>query len=178
MNVEIIDAGIKIAAGGLASAVFCMAWVYRLRSSGAFMTESGRKKRELLEEVADYVSGVHHVYKQYIVLTQEFARAGEYWPKTRRDELKKISERLADEFRNLSKAESKLLLLGEKRLERGLRAYGSKIVSMRRVVYPEKGSMTAQDLVSLEEFKREISRLKEAFFESLSDRYSGKVYAA
>ena len=177
MNVEIIDTSIKIATGGLASAVFCMAWVYRLRTKGAFISERGRKKRELLEEVAEYVSGVHHVYKQYVALTAEFARAGEFWPKSRREELKRVSENLAAEFRNLSKAESKLLLLGEKRLEKGLRAYGSKIVSMRRVVYPEKGSMSSQDLLSLEEFAKEIAKLKEAFFESLSDRYSGKSYA-
>jgi hypothetical protein len=74
----------------------------------------------------------------------------------------------------LTEAESTLLLLGEKRLERSLRIYGAKIVNLRRQIYAEKQTLTGEEIHLLDDVKKEISQLKESFFDALSVRYMPK----
>ena len=95
-------------------------------------------------------------------------RFGARWPETRSKELTRVSQNLVDEFKKLSDAESKLLMLGEKLLEKNLRLYGSKIANFRRQVYVGREDISEEDILAM---KRDINLLREQFYDFLSKKY-------
>lgn len=174
LTMELIDAAVKIATGMLISGLFFLWYLRRHQSLDGAATENLRRRRELFESVAANVGKVHYVYQQYLALATEFTRYGVHWPKSRRDELARVGNELVEVFQALTEAESTLLLLGEKRLERSLRIYGAKIVNLRRQVYAEKQQLTGEEIHLIDDVKKEISQLKESFFDALSVRYMPK----
>lgn len=171
ITLEMIDTGVKIAGGVLISALIFWLYLRRHRTLDQKIVEDVRKRRELLERVAANVGRVHHVYQQYLGLATEFTRYGQQWPRNRREEMARVGQDLVDVFRELTEAESTLLLLGEKKLERTLRIYGSKIVNLRRQVHAEKQQFNGDEMHIIDEVKKEISQLRESFFDNLSSRY-------
>jgi len=174
LTLEMVDAGVKIAAGMLVSGLIFLAYLRRHHTLDIRADAEIRRRRELFEQVAGNVGRVHYVYQQYLALATEFTRYGQHWPNTRRDELARVGDELAEVFHALTEAESTLLLLGEKRLERSLRIYGAKIVNLRRQIYAEKQQLTGDEIHLLDDVKKEISQLKESFFDALSVRYMPK----
>lgn len=171
ISLTIIDAAIKVALGMITSGLFFL-WYVKSQGSLDFKErEDVQQRRVLLQQVAQKVGNVHHVYQQYLALVMELTRYGNNWPESRRRELTKVTQELVDVFKELTEAESSLLLLGEKKLERALRVYGAKIVYIRKMVYAERREFTGEELAGIEENKREISVLKETFFDALSDRF-------
>jgi hypothetical protein len=171
VTLEMVDAGVKIATGMLVSGLFFLIYLKRHNSLDTRRDAEIQRRRELFEQVAANVGRVHYVYQQYLALATEFTRYGQHWPRARRDELARVGDELADVFNHLTEAESTLLLLGEKRLERSLRIYGAKIVNLRRQIYAEKKQLTGEEIHLLDDIKKEISQLKEGFFDALSMRY-------
>jgi hypothetical protein len=174
LTLEMVDAGVKIAAGMLASGLLFLVYLKRHQSLDSRAEAEINRRRELFELVAANVGRVHYVYQQYLALATEFTRYGQHWPKSRRDELARVGDELVEVFHALTEAESTLLLLGEKRLERSLRIYGAKIVNLRRQIYAEKQTLTGEEIHLLDDVKKEISQLKESFFDALSVRYMPK----
>jgi hypothetical protein len=174
LSLELVDAGVKIATGMLVSGLIFLVYLRRHQTLDSKVESEIRRRRELYEQVAAQVGRVHYVYQQYLALATEFTRYGQHWPKSRRDELAQVGKQLVDVFQDLTEAESTLLLLGEKRLERSLRIYGAKIVNLRRQIYAEKQTLTGEEIHLLDDVKKEISQLKESFFDALSVRYMPK----
>lgn len=174
ITLEMMDAAVKIATGMLLAGLVFLVYLRRHQSLDAQVEAQINRRRELFESVAAKVGRVHHVYQQYLSLATEFIRYGQHWPQSRREQLHHIGDQLADVFHLLTEAESTLLLLGEKRLERSLRTYGAKIVNLRRQIYAEKTVLTGDEIHLLDDVKKEISQLKEGFFDALSIRYMPK----
>lgn len=174
VSLEMVDAGVKIAAGMVISGLFFLAYLRKHQSLDGVVDAQTQRRRELFEQVAANVGRVHYVYQKYLALATEFTRYGQHWPKSRRDELARVGDELAVVFHSLTEAESTLLLLGEKRLERSLRIYGAKIVNLRRQIYAEKQQLTGEEIHLLDDVKKEIAQLKESFFDALSVRYMPK----
>lgn len=174
VSIEMVDAGVKIAAGMVISGLFFLAYLRKHQSMDGRVDQQTQRRRELFEQVAANVGRVHYVYQKYLALATEFTRYGQHWPKSRRDELARVGDELAAVFHSLTEAESTLLLLGEKRLERSLRIYGAKIVNLRRQIYAEKQQLTGEEIHLLDDVKKEIAQLKESFFDALSVRYMPK----
>ncbi len=172
ISIEMIDTSVKVATGILASALFFY-WFLKRNQANLDPRERDEmeKRRQMLQQVAEQVGRVHLTYQQYLSLVVEYSRMGSHWPEHRRMELRKLTDELVAVFKELNTAQSTLLLLGEKKLEKALRVYGARIVSLRRVVSHEKNGFSGDDLSILEENKREIQTLKEAFFDTLSDRF-------
>ena len=78
------------------------------------------------------------------------------------------------EFEKLSDAEAKLLMLGEKSMERTLRLYAARIALFRKQVYIGRQDISEQEIADL---KSGIMQLREQFYELLSKRYD-KLLAA
>lgn len=174
VTLDMLDAAVKIAVGMAISGVFFLIYLRRSQAVENRVGSETLRKRQLYEQVANQVGRVHNVYQRYLALATEFTRYGQMWPRSRRDELARIGEELVEAFHHLTEAESTLLLLGEKRLERSLRIYGAKIVSLRRQIYADKKDLTGEDMQIVDDLKKEISQLKEGFFDALSVRYMPK----
>ena len=127
-----------------------------------------KRRLEILESISADVGNVSHIFAKYSALTVESIRYGKRWPVARKQEHDKISQLLADEFKKLSDAESKLLMLGEKTLEKNLRLYGSKIAHFRRQVYIGRTDIKEDDILAM---KRDINLLREQFYDFLSKKY-------
>ncbi|WP_044620008.1 hypothetical protein [Gynuella sunshinyii] len=178
VTIEMLDTAIKVATGFLLGSV--LLYLY-LRRSGAVAQRNRDdldRRRLLLQQVSDQVGKVHHVYQQYLSLVVEYSRMGVNWPEYRRKELRKKTEELVAVFQELNAAQATLLLLGEKKLERALRVYGARIVAMRRLVSAEKLEFSGDELNELDDNKKEIQGLREAFYDSLSDRFMTSRQAA
>ena len=176
MSIDVIDALVKVLIGMLLGlAIYLMLSKKRGRYPISDATGQGNDRRDQYELVAKKVGSVHYIYQQYLALIIEFTRYGAKWPAVRREELARVTNELVDAFAHLTDAESLLLLLGEKRLEQVLRSYGAKIVYIRRMIYVEKGGFTGEELMALEEAKKEVARLREVFFDGLSRRYNQKA---
>ncbi|WP_119394107.1 hypothetical protein [Salinibius halmophilus] len=171
VTLDMIDAAVKVSLGILVSAI-CFYWYWNAqRKRGVHLDVASRRRLELLEQVSSEVAEVHHNYQQFLTLTLEFARHGRRWPASRRQELRRKSDELVAAFKYLSSAESTLLLLGEKNLERALRGYGAKIVQLRRLVSADKYEFAAEELALIEDLKKDIGKLRDAFYDTLSSRF-------
>ena len=161
---SIIDTSIKVGLGALIAGA-CL-WINRHRAP----INQGRSERriDMLEDVSKDVGNVNHTFAKYSSLVIESTRFGNRWPQARKDELTKINSELVDQFRKMADAESKLLMLGEKALEKTLRLYGAKIAQFRKQVYVGRQDISEQDIVQI---KQDILQLREQFYDILSHKY-------
>ena len=123
---------------------------------------------EILEDVSSNVGNVNHIFAKYSSLVIESTRFGHNWPEARKEELSKINAELVTEFKKMADAEAKLLMLGEKALEKTLRLYGARIAHFRKQVYVGRQDIAEKEIVAL---KQEIMKLREQFYDILSRKY-------
>jgi hypothetical protein len=162
---QLIDTSIKIGIGVLITSMFAMLIFYRRQPRPV---RAEQRRLEILESIASDVGNVSHIFAKYSALAVESIRYGQRWPLARKQELDNVSQSLAEEFKKLSDAESKLLMLGEKTLEKNLRLYGSKIAHFRRQVYVGRTDIKEEDILGM---KRDINLLREQFYDYLSKKY-------
>lgn len=133
-----------------------------------------KHKANLLEDISSCVGHVNHSFAKYSSLVIESTKFGKRWPPARKQELDKINAELVGEFEKLSDAEAKLLMLGEKAMEKTLRLYAARIALFRKQVYIGRQDISEQEIADL---KAGIMQLREQFYEILSKRYD-KLLAA
>lgn len=165
---QITDTSIKIGLGALIAAV--TAWVVLRRSGPAPSGNSAGDHRriQILEEVSTQVGTVTHIFAKYSSLVVESIQFGERWPQARRIELESVNSELVAEFKKMAEAEAKLLMLGEKNLERSLRLYGAKIAVYRKQVYVGRKDISLEQITAL---KNTITQVREQFYDMLSRKY-------
>lgn len=164
---QITDTSLKVGLGALIAAI--TAWIM-LRKSTQQPAVSARENRRLqiLEEVSTQVGTVTHIFAKYSSLVVESIQFGERWPQARRIELDAVNTELVAEFKKLAEAEAKLLMLGEKNLERSLRLYGAKIAVYRKQVYIGRKDISLEQITAL---KNTIVQVREQFYDMLSRKY-------
>ena len=168
---ELIDTSIKVGLGAFIS-WFTTYWLAGVRFRQNRKVDKVEHHRDLMEDVARNAEQVHHVFTKYFEMIQEYMNAtrnGYDWPQSRRSELFLILDELVASFNDLTTAESKLLLLKEKRLYTSLRKFRSKVVFFRRHFYIDKKDLNEQEA---HDIKREVGKLREQFFDALSEKYS------
>ena len=165
--IQLTDTSLKIGLGALIAAL--VAWLILWRSSH-LQNSSPRENRRLqiLEEVSAQVGTVTHIFAKYSSLVLESIQFGDRWPTPRRQELETVNTELVNEFRKLADAEAKLLMLGEKNLERSLRLYGAKIAVYRKQVYVCRKDITLEQINTL---KLGVTQVREQFYDMLSRKY-------
>lgn len=157
---------------GLAAA--CIWLANRSRSAVGPKSGPGNRRLVLLEDISNQVGRVNHSFAKYSALVIESIRFGSRWPVARRQELERVNAELIAEFEKLAHAESKLLMLGEKTMEKTLRLYGAKIALFRKQVYVGRQDISDQEIAEL---KSAIMQVREQFYDILSRRYD-KLLAA
>lgn len=173
-TIEVIDTAVKIGLGALISGITTY-WVTNLKHKQDRQKEFSSKERLLLEEVAQQVEAINHVYLKYWALVVECVRyksQGKEWPSERNTELESVKSEVFSSFKEITSAEAKLLLLGHNEACKLLRTLGEKIVYFRRHVFIEKKYITEEYIDGL---KSEIKDIREQFFTSISDIYRKNI---
>ncbi len=134
-----------------------------------------QRRLQILEDVSTQVGTVTHIFSQYSTLVVESIQLGDRWPATRRQELDVINNDLVAEFKKLAEAEARLLMIGEKNLERSLRLYGTKIAIYRKQVFVGRKDITPEQITSL---KSAIHQVREQFYDMLSRKYDRLLASA
>ncbi len=165
---QIIDTSIKIGIGAIISLLLCSILMMRRNNTQNNTPKLSNRKLEILETISADVGNISHIFSKYSTLVVESIRYGAQWPTSRRQELDAISLELVSEFRKLADAEAKLLMLGEKTLEKNLRMYGARIAHFRKNVYVGRQDIEESDIAAL---KKDINLLREQFYEFLSRKY-------
>ena len=162
---EIFDTVITLILGALFGAA---AMFYAIKDKLEQQKKSTSARRvSLLEEVAQHIGKVSHVFGKYTSLVAEVGpNAGRMSAKQER-ELEDLSNQLVEVYEEVSIAESKLLLLGEKKLEKALKLYTGKMALFRKQFYP--GRYTSTD--DLSTGKKDTTAMREQFYDILSERY-------
>jgi tRNA U34 5-carboxymethylaminomethyl modifying GTPase MnmE/TrmE len=131
--------------------------------------ERSRAHRRLavLEEVSQHLGKVSHVFGKYASLVTEIGPQKERMSVKQQQELDALSNELVEVYEEVSIAEAKLLMLAEKRLEKAMKIYSSKMAQFRKQFYP--GRYTVME--DLSAAKKDIAKMREQFYDVLSDRY-------
>lgn len=161
----LLDTSAKIALGALIAGI-CL-WLSS-RNNAYNASSRPNRRMEILEQVSSNVGNVNHIFAKYSSLVIESTRFASRWPQARKEELFKVNQELVHEFKKMADAEAKLLMLGEKALEKTLRLYGAKIAHFRKQVYVGRQDISEQEVVKL---KQEIMHLREKFYDILSQKY-------
>jgi hypothetical protein len=169
--ISLLDTTAKVALGALIAGMSGY-WLSGMRIKQNLNQQRTEHQREIIEGVAHQAEQVHHVFMKYFELIQEYMNATKNrydWSESRKSEFYLVIDELVQCFNELSAAESKLLLLNEKHLYKSLRKFRSKVIFFRRHFYIDKKDLNEKEAQDL---KREISKLREQFFDALSDRYA------
>lgn len=167
-----LDTTLKLTLGGVLT--FAGIWLYGRRGAAGQEQRQSNRRLQLLEEVATAVGNVNHCFAKYSSLVIESTRFGSKWPTARKLELDRVNQELVSEFRKLADAEAKLLMLGEKTMEKTLRLYGARIALFRKQVYVGRQDITDQEIADL---KASIMEIRERFYDLLSRRYDRLLVA-
>lgn len=171
---QLTDTSLKMGFGAIIAA-FC-AWLMMRRSAHLqFNNQRENRRLQVLEEVSSQVGTVTHIFAKYSSLVVESIQFGDRWPALRRHELETINTELVNEFKKLADAEAKLLMLGEKNLERSLRLYGARIAVFRKQVYVGRQDITPEQITAL---KSSIHQIREQFYDMLSRKYDRLLASA
>lgn len=162
---QLIDTTAKVGLGAIIAVMFTLLLIRRREPKGF---QADQRRLEILEKISTDVGTISHVFAKYCALVVESMRFGERWPASRHQELEQITIDLARKFEKLADAESKLLMLGEKALEKNLRLYGAKVAQFRRQVHVGQEAIEEDDILAM---KRDINLLREQFYDFLSKKY-------
>ncbi len=164
----LIDTSLKVALG--AAITLVAGWAMN-RGKAVFGTGEPtpeNRRLELLEQVSADVGNVNHIFAKYAALVIESTRFGARWPAARRAELEKVNQELVAAFKKMADAESRLLMLGEKLMEKTLRLYSAKIAYFRKQVYVGRQDIGEKEIAAI---RQEIAQLREQFYDILSKKY-------
>ena len=128
------------------------------------------RRISLLEQVAEHVGKVAHVFSKYASLVSEIGPKEERMSAKQQRELESLSNQLVEVYEQISIAESKLLLLGELRLEKALKLYTSKMAQFHKQIFPGRYSSTDE----AGQRRKDVVEMREQFYAILSERYDQK----
>jgi len=164
--IQLGETSLKMGFGALI-AVFS-GWFMLRRSANLSSAPRENRRLQILEEVSSQVGAVTHVFAKYSTLVVESIQLGDQWHINRKMELDAVNIELAAEFKKLADAEAKLLMIGEKNLERSLRMYAARVAQFRKNVYVGRTDLTNEQINAL---KQSIFQVREQFYDFLSRKY-------
>jgi hypothetical protein len=154
--IDVIDTAVKIGLGALISGAAGY-WIAKLNHDREIEKDRVHRRRELLESVAEQVETfTQNALHYWAVLTDD----------TRR--LEATPELLAS-FKELTSAESKLLLLGENECQKLVREYGEYVKGFREQ-FMLKGKLATG--AEQKEFRENILSQRVTVFHALSAAYN------
>ena len=164
--IEVIDTAIKIGLGGLITITGTI-FMTRLNHKHEFKKEKTKRFFDTLEQISSLIEETTHVSLRYWALVNEWVYHGKL-EQQREEELEKTKINLFNEFKSLTVAESKLLLLGLKEEASLLRDYGTHLGKMRSNYFVGKKDLTTNEM---SEIRQIMLSKREELFKKLSSAY-------
>lgn len=168
---DIVDTAVKIGLGALISGVTTY-YLTTLNHNKDSEKEAIRRKREMLEGVAEEIETFSNAVMEYWAYLVEFTRykesPGEI-PKGLKDKVEEAGSRLFKDYARLTNAESKLLLLGFNECEAKVRELGDYVKKVRRTPWKEESKLTSEEA---ESFREIILKKRKELFSELKNVYS------
>lgn len=168
---EIIDTSVKIGLGGVITLAGTFI-ISKMNHKHEINKDKARRYYDSLESVSQQIEEMTHVSLRYWALVIEWARNNEQkkigLTEKRQEELKKTKTDLFDQFKNLTIAESKLILLGLTNSSLLLRDYGDYLKEMRRSYYDGKHCLEEKEM---DDVRKNLLIKREALFKSLASDY-------
>ncbi|WP_347333028.1 hypothetical protein [Marinimicrobium locisalis] len=168
--IEVVDTAIKIGLGGIIGFVSTYT-VTRLNHTHDANKERSKRHFDAIEQVAAHIEEFSHVALKYWALVVECVRVendGKEWPKERAEQLNIVKAEYFSEAKNVTVAESKLLLLGLNAASEKLGNYTEFLKVLRRKYYVGKHGLTEEVMDNVRE---ELLSLRQEFFNELSKAY-------
>ena len=169
--IEVLDTAVKIGLGGLITLVGTYA-VAKLNHKHEHSKESRKRFYDALELVGTNIEEITHVSLRYWALVIEWVRNNKQdmgLTEKRQHQLEETKTDLFDQFKNLTVAESKLLLLGLTEESKLLREYGDILKELRRKYYDGNKSLSEEEM---ERVREQMLSKRESLFKSLSGAYA------
>lgn len=168
---DIVDTAVKIGLGALISGVSTY-YVTSLNHKKDSEKENYKRKRELLESIAEELETFSNASLEYWAYLVEFTRYKESTkeiPSHLKDRVEEAGSRLFKDYAHLTSAESKLLLLGYESCELAVKEFGEYVKEMRRTAWKEDSSLTSE---KAESFRTEIREKRKKIYSELQRAYS------
>ena len=166
---DFIDTIIKIGFGALLTG----AWVfYHQRRQTRPVDPYWNRRMELLEAVAEQVGRVNHVFGKYAALVKDSHQFPDRVTAAQHNELNDVTNELVEAYGQMSSAEAKLALLGEKRLEKALKLYSARIAFFRNRFSDPRAQGGDPDLPTV---RKEIGQMRDQFYDILSERFDSTL---
>ncbi|MBF9000559.1 hypothetical protein [Vibrio nitrifigilis] len=169
-ELQVIDTAIKIGLGSLITLIgtFLVTW---LNHRNERKKESRKRFYDSLESVSSNIEEVTHVSLCYWALIIEWVRnnkQGMGLTEKRSEELERTKSELFDQFKSLTVAESKLMLLGLTNISTQVRDYGEFLKDLRRKYYDGNKSLNESDMDNV---RQELLQKRKTIFEALAKSY-------
>lgn len=167
-TIEVIDTAVKIGLGGVITIVGTFL-VTRLSHKHEYKKERNRRFFDALEHSSTLIEETTHVALRYWALIIEWVRNtndGMELAPHRKEELEKTKIDLFNEFKSLTVAESKLMLLGLTKSATMVREYGDLLKEMRRKCYDGNKSLSE---AAMSDFRERILSKRQELFTELSN---------
>ena len=169
-NLDVIDTGVKIGLGSTITLVgtYLVTW---LNHKNDHKKDIRKRLYDSLEIITKDIDEMTHISLKYWAIIIELVRyrtKGEDLSGSRYKELETIKVELAELFKHLTIAESKLMLLGLNDIAKLVREYGEFLKSMRRTNWEGNDTLTED---GLEDVRLGLLNKREKLFAALSASY-------
>lgn len=169
-SLQILDTAVKIGLGSIIT-LFGTYLVTKINHNHEYRKDKNNRFFNSMEEISSLIEDTTHISLKYWALVNEWTSKKANFKLYREEELKKVEVELFHSFKNLTVAESKLMLLGLKEESILLREYGMLLSKLRSNFFKGNNEVT---LESMKQIREEILNKRESLFFSLSQVYSGK----
>ncbi|EKF5524484.1 hypothetical protein OZQ58_004136, partial [Escherichia coli] len=164
---EVIDTAVKIGLGSLITLAGTIV-VTKLNHTHDNSKENRKRYYDSLEIVGSNVEEITHVALRYWAIVVEWVRLNQQdmeLTEKRSNELEKNKSDLFDQFKCLTFAESKLLLLNLEEQSKLIREYGEFLTMFRRKFYDGNRELTEEMMQSA---RLELLKKREILIKSLA----------
>lgn len=167
-SLEVLDTAIKIGFGSIITLLGTYI-VTKINHNHEYKKDKNNRFFNSLEEISKLIEECTHISLKYWALVNESISKKSSFKPNREEELSKVEIELFHSFKNLTVAESKLMLLGLKEEASLLREYGMTLSKLRGKFFKGNEDITVENMRDIRE---EILKKRETLFYNLSKIYN------
>ena len=166
--IDVVDSAVKIGLGALISGLATY-WLAKASHHKAIEKERAQRRRDLLERAAQDVATFDDLLAKFLRKIRVWLDTNPTQPmsESERADLVSLENAVYESFNELTSAVTKLVLLGEVKCQKLLRAYWD-FLKLPRIAAVAAGNFTS---LEVREYRKQVLQKRDEFLEEV-----GKVY--